>query len=75
MQAYRDKDVVEKSFDDLKNQLDMKRLRVHSSATVAGRLFVQFIDLLCMSALLREMRKPVLLSDIQFVSFYKKWIH
>jgi len=40
LQVYRDKDVVEKSFDDLKNQLDMKRLRMHSSATVDGRLFV-----------------------------------
>ena len=31
LQIYRDKDVVEKCFDDLKNQLDMKRLRMHSS--------------------------------------------
>jgi hypothetical protein len=31
---------VEKSFDDLKNILDMKRLRMHTSKTVAGRLFV-----------------------------------
>ena len=56
LQIYRDKDVVEKSFDDLKNQLDMKRLRMHSSATVDGRLFVQFIALIYMSALRREMR-------------------
>ena len=48
--------MVEKSFDDLKNQLDMKRLRMHSSATVDGRLFVQFIALIYMSALRREMR-------------------
>jgi transposase len=49
--------VVEKSFDDLKNQLDMKRLRMHNSATVDGRFFVQFIALIYMSALRREMRK------------------
>jgi len=56
LQIYRDKDVVEKCFDDLKNQLDMKRLRMHSSATVDGRLFVQFIALIYMSAVRREMR-------------------
>ena len=61
LQIYRDKDVVEKSFDDLKNQLDMKRLRMHSSAAVDGRLFVQFIALIYMSALRREMRKTDLI--------------
>lgn len=61
LQIYRDKDVIEKSFDDLKNQLDMKRLRMHSSATVDGRLFVQFIALIYMSALRKEMRKSDLI--------------
>ncbi len=61
MQIYRDKDIVEKCFDDLKNQLDMKRLRMHSSATVDGRLFVQFIALIYISALRREMRKSTLI--------------
>ena len=56
LQVYRDKDAVEKSFDDLKNQLDMRRLRMHSSAAINGRLFVQFIALICMSALRKEMR-------------------
>ena len=61
LRIYRDKDSVEKSFDDLKNQLDMKRLRMHSSTTVDGRLFVQFIALICLSALRREMRKSDLI--------------
>ena len=61
LKIYRDKDVVEKCFDDLKNQLDMKRLRMHSSATVDARLFVQFIALIYMSALRREMRKSDLI--------------
>lgn len=61
LQIYRDKDVVEKCFDDLKNLLDMKRLRMHSSAAVDGRLFVQFIALIYISALRREMRKTVLI--------------
>jgi hypothetical protein len=61
LQVYRDKDIVEKCFDDLKNQLDMKRLRMHSSASVDGRLFVQFIALIYISALRKEMRKTDLI--------------
>ena len=49
------------NIDDLKNQLDMKRLRMHSSATVDGRLFVQFIALIYMSALRKEMRQSGLI--------------
>jgi transposase len=56
MQVYRDKDAVEKCFDDLKNSLDMKRLRMQSAATVDGRLFVQFIALILVSALRKQMR-------------------
>jgi transposase len=61
LQVYRDKDIVEKCFDDLKNQLDMKRLRMHSSTTTDGRLFVQFIALIYVSALRKEMRKSDLI--------------
>lgn len=56
LQLYRDKDIIEKSFDDLKNHIDMKRLRMHSSTTVNGRMFVQFIALIYMSALRKHMR-------------------
>ena len=44
--VYREKDSVEKSFDDLKNQLDMKRLRVHSEQAMNGRIFLQFLSLI-----------------------------
>ena len=39
----------------------MKRLRMHSSATADGRLFVQFIALIYISAIRKEMRKSVLI--------------
>jgi transposase len=39
----------------------MKRLRMHSSAAVEGRLFVQFISLILMSALRKAMREVGLL--------------
>lgn len=46
LEVYRMKDAVEKHFDDLKNDLDMKRLRIHSAAAMEGRLFVQYIALI-----------------------------
>lgn len=46
LRAYRQKDAVEKGFDDLKNDLDMKRLRIHSNAAMDGRIFIQFIALI-----------------------------
>lgn len=61
LQVYRDKDIVEKCFDDLKNSLDMKRLRMHTIETVDGRLFVQFIALIFTSSLRKEMRKSKLI--------------
>ena len=61
LRVYRNKDAVEKCFDDLKNQLDMKRLRIHSSASMDGRIFVQFIALILMSALRKKIRETGLL--------------
>ena len=39
----------------------MKRLRMHTSATVDGRLFVQFIALILISAIRKEMRSSKLI--------------
>lgn len=46
LRIYREKDSVENSFDDLKNALDMKRLRIHSAAAMDSRLFLQFLALI-----------------------------
>ena len=54
---YRNKDVVENSFDDLKNLLDMKRLRVHSARTMDGRLFLQFVALIYISSIRNTIQK------------------
>jgi transposase len=49
LEVYRKKDVVENCFDDLKNSLDMKRLRIHSSASMDSKLFIQFLALILIS--------------------------
>lgn len=46
LEIYRRKDAVEKTFDDLKNDLDCKRLRIHSPQAMDGRLFIQYIALI-----------------------------
>jgi len=44
---YRKRDVIEKGFDEIKNGLDMNRLRTHSSATTDGKMFCAFLSLIC----------------------------
>jgi transposase len=51
LKIYRDKDAVEKGFDNLKNTLDMNRLRIHSAGAMRGRLFIQFIAQILMAAI------------------------
>lgn len=55
LNIYRRRDVIEKSFDNLKNELDMKRLRTHSSETVQGKIFVTFISLIVRSYMLKAL--------------------
>lgn len=43
LRVYKLRDGVEKRFDDLKNEEDCQRLRVHSAARMRARLFVQFL--------------------------------
>jgi transposase len=46
LDIYRKKDLIEKCFDELKNDLDMKRLRVHSNVAADGKMFIAFIGLI-----------------------------
>ena len=43
---YRDKDVVEKGFQRMKNYLDLARLRVHSDNAMQNKIFIGFIALI-----------------------------
>ena len=68
LDVYRRRDVLEKGFDDdLKNYLDMKRLRVHSSGVLEGKLFVAFVSLVVvceLSGLLSEFMRVKSLSKV-----------
>ena len=51
LETYRRKDVVEKCFDNLKNSLDMKRVRSHGREIGNGKIFICFIGLILESIL------------------------
>jgi len=51
IKIYRDKDVVEKGFQRLKNSLDLGRLRVHSETSAQNKVFIGFISLILLSSI------------------------
>lgn len=49
LKIYRNKDIIEKAFDNLKNELDLKRMRIHSDTAWSGKMFISFISLILRS--------------------------
>lgn len=56
LQLYRNKDVVEKAFGNLKERLSMRRLLVSSEQSLDGKLFVEFIALIFLSYIKKQMQ-------------------
>ena len=54
LELYRNKDVVEKAFGNLKERLNMRRLLVSSEQSLEGKLFVQFIALIYISYIKKQ---------------------
>lgn len=54
---YRDRNGVEVNFDDVKNSMDLRRMRNHSEKTVRGKIFVIFIALILLTQLRNTVRK------------------
>jgi len=55
LSTYRRKDIIEKGFDELKNHIDMKRLRTHNNDTTDGKMFAAFIALIAISGIVRNL--------------------
>ena len=64
LRIYREKDAVENSFDDLKNGLDMKRLRIHSATAMDSRLFLQFLALILICRIRNTTREDRILRNL-----------
>lgn len=57
LETYRNKDVVEKAFGNLKERLSMRRMLVPSEKSLDGKLFIQFIALIYLSYIKKRMQE------------------
>jgi hypothetical protein len=64
LEIYRAKDVVEKGFFRLKNDLDLRRLRVHRDETMDGKIFIGFISLILLSYIHKGMTEKDMYKDV-----------
>ena len=51
IKIYREKDIVEKGFQRLKNSLDLGRIRLHSEASMQNKVFIGFLSLILLSGI------------------------
>ena len=65
---YRNKDVVEKTFCNIKNRLDMKRTKVSSEESLEGKIFIQFVALIYISYIHQVMSKNNLYKNYSMAS-------
>lgn len=57
LEIYRNKDLVEKAFGNLKERLNLRRTLVSSEQSLDGKLFVEFIALIFLSYLKKKMQE------------------
>jgi transposase len=63
LELYRNKDLVEKAFGNLKERLNMRRTLVSSEQSLEGKLFVEFIALIYLSYIKKRMQDTGLFRD------------
>ena len=81
LQIYRNKDLIEKSFGNLKERLDMRRMSVASEENFEGKLFVQFVALSMLSYIKKQMDEhglfknytmQSLLDELDIIEYYQQ---
>lgn len=60
LEIYRNRDLVEKAFDNLKERLNLRRVAVSSEQSLDGKLFVEFIALIYLSFITKKMQESKL---------------
>lgn len=56
LELYRNRDVVEKAFGNIKERLNCRRLLVSSDQSLEGKLFVEFLALIFLSYIKKQMQ-------------------
>lgn len=81
LRIYRTKDLIEKSFSNLKERLNMRRMAVASEDNFEGKLFVQFVALELLSyikkqmddkGLFRNYTMQSLLDELDIIEYYQQ---
>ena len=77
---YRNRDVVEKAFSNIKERLNGNRLLVSSEEALEGKLFVHFIGLFLLSYIKKQMQEHEMFSKYTMYSLLDEldvieWIH
>lgn len=81
LRIYRNKDLIEKSFGNLKERLNMRRMAVASEEGFEGKLFVQFVALELMSYIKKKMddnglfknyTMQSLLDELDIIEYYQQ---
>ena len=63
LELYRNKDVVEKAFGNLKERLNLRRTLVSSEQSLDGKLFVEFVALIYLSYIKKQMQSADLFKN------------
>jgi len=66
LKIYRERDVIEKNFEQFKNRLDFKRMRTHWNKTTEGKLFIGFLALILRSYMRRIIKKTPQTKQLTF---------
>jgi len=66
LKIYRDRDAVEKNFEQFENRLDFKRIRTHWTKTTEGKMFVGFLALILRSYMGRILKIDSLTKKLTF---------
>ena len=66
LKVYRDRDVIEKNFEEFKNRLDFRRMRTHWNKTTEGKMFVGFMALILRTYMRRMMQNTSQTKNLTF---------
>jgi transposase len=66
LKMYREKDVIEKNFEQLKNDIDFYRLKTHRIETTTGKMFVGFIALIMRTYMLQTLKNSETTKGLTF---------
>lgn len=75
LESHRMQRTIERTFDDLRNDLDLLRIRIHEGSRLAPRLFVQFIASIFICDLRKKLQDTGLDGEYTFKEVLSQFKH